>query len=132
MSIVVDASVAVAALIDKGVTGKWAREQLKATPVAAPELIMVESTQSLRRAQLAGNIADSLAGLVFDDLLALPFELYPSRPFARRVWDLRHNVTAYDAWYVALAEALDVPLCTLDAKLVGASGPECRFRTPPS
>ena len=54
-----------------------------------------------------------------------------SRPHAERVWALRHNLTAYDAWYVAVAEALDCPLATLDRRLSRASGPACEVLTPP-
>ena len=132
MTAVVDASVVVAALIDQSATGMWAREQLKALPVAAPQLIMVETTQSLRRTRLRGRISGDLAAIAYADLLQLPLQLFPFRPFAERIWDLRHSVTPYDAWYVALAEALNVPLATLDIRLVQASGPACRFETPAS
>ena len=64
------------------------------------------------------------------DLLQLDPELFPFRPFARRIWALRDNLTCYDAWYVALAEALDCPLATLDQRLVRASGPACNFVAP--
>lgn len=60
-------------------------------------------------------------------LLDLRVELFPYAPFATRIWDLRDNVTCYDAWYVALAETLSAPLATLDARLAKASGPRCRF-----
>jgi len=132
MTAVVDASVVVAALIDHGATGMWAREQLQALPVAAPELITVETTQSLRRTRLRGRISGELAAIAYADLLQLPLQLFPFRPFAERIWDLCHYLTPYDAWYVALAEALNVPLATLDIRLVQASGPACRFETPAS
>lgn len=54
-------------------------------------------------------------------------ELFPYAPFASRVWELREDVTCYDAWYVAIAEALSAPLATLDARLANAPGPRCRF-----
>ncbi len=132
MTAVVDASVVVAALIDQGATGFWAREQLKALPVAAPQVITVETTHSLRHTRLRGRISGDLAAIAYADLLQLPLQLFPFRPFAERIWDLRHSVTPYDAWYVALAEALNVPLATLDIRLVQASGPACRFETPAS
>jgi predicted nucleic acid-binding protein len=59
-------------------------------------------------------------------------ELFSFEPFAERVWVLRHNVTSYDAWYVALAEVLRLPLATLDERLVKAKGPTCNFLTPQS
>jgi predicted nucleic acid-binding protein len=57
-------------------------------------------------------------------------EYFPYRPFAGRVWQMRENVTAYDAWYVAVAETIEADLATLDAKLATAPGPRCRFVTP--
>ena len=57
--------------------------------------------------------------------------LFPFAPFAARIWALRNNLTCYDAWYVALAEALDCPLVTLDGRLARAAGPECRIVVPP-
>ena len=65
------------------------------------------------------------------DLLVLGVTLFPYAPFAQRVWELRGNVTAYDAWYVALAEALDSELATVDHRLSRASGCRCPFLTPP-
>ena len=58
-------------------------------------------------------------------------ELFPFAPFAERVWALRENLTSYDAWYVALAEALDCPLVTLDRRLSRANGPICEIIAPP-
>ena len=66
------------------------------------------------------------------DLLDLRVELFPYAPFASRVWELRDNVTSYDAWYVALAESLGSSLVTLDQKLAQATGPRCDFETPPN
>ena len=60
-----------------------------------------------------------------DDLLDLELDVYPTGPLLRRAWQLRDNVTAYDACYVALAEALDCPLLTADARLSRAGGPMC-------
>ena len=61
------------------------------------------------------------------DLLSMPIVVYPTAPLLRRCWQLRGNVTAYDACYVALAEALDCALLTADAKLAKAPGPRCAF-----
>jgi predicted nucleic acid-binding protein len=69
------------------------------------------------------------ASLAHNDLLDLRVDLFGYEAFAQRVWELRENVTCYDAWYVALAEALAAPLATLDLKLTRAAGPHCRFLT---
>ena len=63
--------------------------------------------------------------------MRLDLELFPFGPFADRVWDLRDNLTSYDAWYVALAEAVGCALATLDKRLVRATGPTCQFIAPP-
>ena len=64
--------------------------------------------------------------------MELDVDLHGFEAFSERVWELRHNVAIYDGWYVALAEALDLPLATLDKRLVKAEGPKCRFLTPES
>ena len=62
--------------------------------------------------------------------MQLDIELFPFEPFASRVWELRHNVTSYDAWYVAIAEALKLPLATLDEPLSRSNGVTCKFLLP--
>jgi predicted nucleic acid-binding protein len=128
---VVDASVVVAALIDDGPAGRWAEELLASTPLAAPHLMPVEAANILRRAALAGDVSDDIASLAHADLLAVGVELFPYELLAERIWELRGAVTAYDGWYVALAESLKAPLATLDARLVCAPGPRCKFIGPP-
>lgn len=90
----------------------------------------VEVTNVLRRAASTRAVVDAAASLAFEDMLSLRVTLYPFQPLAERVWELRSQVTAYDAWYVALAEAIDADLVTLDDRLARATGPRCRFRTP--
>jgi predicted nucleic acid-binding protein len=93
--------------------------------------MMVEATNILRRAVLAGDLPAVEAGLAHLDLLRLRVELFAYPPFASRVWELREKVTAYDAWYVAIAEKLKAPLATLDRRLAAAAGPACTFVSPP-
>ena len=62
--------------------------------------------------------------------MRLDVQLFPYHPFAERVWALRKSITSHDAWYVALAEALDCSLATLDIKLKNASGTKCAFAAP--
>jgi len=127
---VVDASVVAAALVDSGSLGAWAESVLAARPLAAPHLLPVETANILRRMANAGDISADVAALAHSDLLSLQMELFPYAPFGKRVWELRENVTAYDAWYIALAEILNAPLATLDAKLSRAPGAACQFLTP--
>lgn len=130
MSAVVDASVLVAALVDVGPDGAWAEEIIAAGSLYAPELVGVEATNILRRLERAKQITTLEANAAHDDLMQLDVELFAFESFASRVWELRNNVTSYDAWYVAVAESLALPLATLDEKLAKARGPACEFRTP--
>ncbi len=129
MTVIVDASTVTAALIDHRPDGRWA-EQLLDDDLAAPHLLPAEVTSVLRQAELAGDISADIASLAHADLADLRIELVSYEPVADRIWELRHNVTAYDAWYVAVAELIDSPLATLDRRLVGSPGPTCEFRTP--
>jgi predicted nucleic acid-binding protein len=130
LSIVIDSSVLVAALVDAGPHGLWAEEVLEQGSLHAPELACVEATNILRRLERAKIIATPEANAAQEDLMQLDIELFSFEPFANRVWELRHNITSYDAWYVAVAEALNVPLATLDGGLSKASGTTCEFLTP--
>lgn len=125
-----DASVLVAALLDSGNDGRWAERQLEAFDLAAPHLVLVEASDVLRRAALASDVGDGEAALAQAELVRLDLALFAFEPFADRVWQLRSNLTAYDAWYVALAEALDCPLLTLDERIARAPGIACAVRTP--
>lgn len=130
MTLVVDAALVVAALADDGPDGQWAEQELTSDRLVAPHLMPAETANILRRAERSGDISTDTAAQAHADLLLLRVDLFPYEPFASRVWSLRGNVTAYDAWYVALAETLDSPLATLDTRLSRAPGPGCRFRTP--
>lgn len=128
--VVVDASIVVAALVDTGPDGQWAERVLLSGPLAAPHLLPAEVGNVLRRAVLTGRISSDAASLAHADLQSLRLDLFPYEPFADRIWELRANVTAYDAWYVALAEALACPLATLDARLARAPGVNCEIALP--
>jgi predicted nucleic acid-binding protein len=132
VSVVVDPSVVVAALTGKGSAGDWAESLLLDGALSAPALLPVEAANVLRRAVLADELPEALAEEAHADLLDLRIDLFPYAPFGPRVWELRANLTAYDAWYVAVAEGLEVPLATLDLRLARAPGPRCRFLTPPA
>ena len=132
MTRVVDASVLVSALVDSGLDGAWSETQVAQGSLIGPELVLVEASNILRRMEQARQISRVEATLAHDNLLRLELDLFPFAPFAERVWELRRNVTCYDAWYVALAEAFNCPLATLDGKLSRASGPTCGIITPPA
>jgi predicted nucleic acid-binding protein len=127
--IVVDASVVANALIDPGSAGVIARSVLREeSDIAAPDLIDVETVSALRGHWLASRITDRLFRTATDDLVLLPIVRHPARPFLARSYELRANVTSYDALYVALAEALGCALVTGDARLAAAPGPTCETR----
>ena len=88
----------------------------------APHLLDLEIAQVLRRFCATGEVEPARAGEVLDDLAALGVHRYPHDLFLPRIWELRHNISAYDAAYVALAEALSAPLLTADRRLAQAPG----------
>ncbi len=130
MTLVVDASVVVAALADGGRDGAWARGLIVTAPLVAPHLMPIEAANILRRAVLKGALTDADAELAHADLLSLRVQLHPYASSLPRAWELRDNLTLYDACYVALAEALGAPLATLDRKLTRAPDLRCTFLTP--
>jgi predicted nucleic acid-binding protein len=131
MSVVVDASLVVAAVVDSGGEGAWAESVLLQGPLLAPHLLPVEATNVLRRLEACGQLTRLEASAAAQDVSAVAIELLPFAPFAERVWALRPNLSSYDAWYVAIAERLDIRLATLDRRLAKANGPTCGFLLPP-
>lgn len=123
--IVVDASVLAPALGDDGPDGDRARARLVGETIAAPALVDLEVASVLRRAALAGQLDDRRSGQALADLAALPLRRAPHTALLPRIWELRANVTVYDAAYVALAEALDTLLLTADARVRRAPGVRC-------
>jgi predicted nucleic acid-binding protein len=119
--IVIDASVMATALGDDGPDGADARAQIHGQDLAAPEIIDLEVTSVWRR-----TLSDQRrAALAFADLADIPLRRAPHLPLLERCWELRYNLTPYDAAYVALAEMLEVPLLTADRRLARASGIRC-------
>lgn len=127
--LVVDASVLAVALADDGADGDQARARLRGEHLAMPELADLEVASVLRRQLRSGALDARRAGLALDDLAALPAQRAPHRPLLARCWELRDNLTVYDAAYVALAEAMQATLLTGDQRLARAPGPRCRIET---
>lgn len=88
----------------------------------APHLVDVEVAQALRRYEREGDLDADSAASALEDLRSLDLERHAHEPLLDRVWALRQNLTAYDAVYVALAEALDTTLLTCDGRLARAPG----------
>jgi len=125
--IVVDASVLTDFLLGRPQTLDALRRDLvgrEQEPLHAPELVEPETLNALRRLSISGIISDQRASEAAADLANARLIRYPHGPLHARVWDLRHNLTAYDATYLALAEAFDDPLL-----LTGDGGLAARART---
>lgn len=124
MTAVVDCSIVIRVLANRD-SDDVLRQRLART-LHAPALIDAEVSSVVRGLTITTKpnvrIATERAQQMLDDYAGLRIVRYPMQPLQQRVFALRHNLTAYDAMYVALAEALDVPLLTDDAKLAGASG----------
>jgi predicted nucleic acid-binding protein len=123
--LVVDASVLVVALVDDGSEGSRARDRLRAEELAAPELVDLEVASVLRKQLATGDLDDRRARLALTDLTELPLRRAPHVALLPRCWELRANLTIYDAAYVALAEALGARLLTADRRLATAPGVAC-------
>lgn len=125
--IVLDASAALALLLgSEGAEQVAARVLDPAESLHAPHLLDLEVAQVVRRYWRAGDISPARGAQVLEDLLDLPVRRYPHQPFVTRIWALRANATAYDAAYLALAEALRSPLLTRDARLATVPGIRAR------
>ncbi|SBS76282.1 putative ribonuclease VapC9 [uncultured Mycobacterium sp.] len=125
--IVVDASAAVAALLNDG----QARRILAVESIHAPHLVDAEVVSVLRRQVIAGVLAPDAARLALNVWKRLGLIRYAASPLLERIWELRSSFTAYDAMYVALSEKLDCALVTADARLSGANGPRCAITVVP-
>lgn len=123
--IVVDASVLANVVGDDGADGDRAREALGGQELSVPDLVDVEVVSVLRRRWLAKTMSARRFAAAVEDLGAVPADRYPVLPFMARAYELRANVSAYDAAYVVLAEQLDCVLVTADRRLAAAPGVRC-------
>jgi predicted nucleic acid-binding protein len=128
--IVCDASAIVALLLDSGSDGQWVTQTIARSDLAAPNLVQFESANIIRRHELAGIVGADQAAQAHADLLDLAIEPWPYELLAARAWELRHNLSIYDASYVALAELLGAKLVTLDRRISGAPGLRCTITSP--
>jgi predicted nucleic acid-binding protein len=128
--IIVDSSVLVAALLVDREFGAWSAAAIAGFDVGAPSIAAFESANIIRRHAAAGLIDERVASLAHRTLALLNVEYWPYDGVAARCWELRHNLTIYDAAFVAMAEATHSPLYTLDQRLASATGPHCEFITP--
>jgi len=119
--IVVDASAAICFLLNSPPDQASAvRSRLSGDDLHAPHLLDLEVAHALRRFVLAGALTADRARETLSRLAQLRVVRYPHYSFLERIWQLRSNLTAYDAAYVSLAEFLDAPLLTLDARIARA------------
>lgn len=120
--IVVDASAAVEWLLRLPLGAVVGERLGRERTLHAPHLLAVEVAQVVRRYVARGDVGPERGAQAMADLADLDIAHHPHEPLLPTMWRLRQNLTAYDAAYVALAEVLDVPLLTLDARLAAAPG----------
>jgi predicted nucleic acid-binding protein len=125
--IVVDASAALSALLNAGAARRTMAEQ----QLHVPHLIDSEIANGLRRSVIAGRLDANVAWLVLDRWRHLGTRRYPLFSLLERIWDLRENLSAHDASYVALAEQLNCALVTADTRLSRAPGIRCPITVVP-
>jgi predicted nucleic acid-binding protein len=119
----------VALLLDGGEDGEWAARALTGVELAAPTLLAFEAANIIRRFELTGTVSADQASQAHDDLIALAIEYWSYELLLPRVWELRHNLSSYDASYVSLAELIQAPLITLDLRISRAPGLRCTVAT---
>ena len=126
--IVVDASAVIEFLLQTALGLRVETRLFRdADELHAPHLIDVETVQALRRLVRSGDVSADRAQEALDDLMMLAIRRHAHVDLAGRAWELRDNLTAYDAMYVALAEATDAPLVTCDARLGATPGHAARI-----
>lgn len=127
--VVIDASILANALADDEADGQLARAELRADgEVTAPDLIDVETASVFRKRWLRGTLTDERLAAAVTHLRQMSFERIPTRRLIQRAVELRANVSAYDACYVALAESLHCELLTADRRLAHVPGTRCAIR----
>lgn len=126
-TVVVDASVILHLLIGPDSAAEALSTRFASTAMHAPDYLAVDVSNTLRRRRNRGDLGAGEATLALQGLWSLPIQFWQFETVSARAWQLGHNLTSYDAAYVALAEQLDAPLITADRRLARASGPTCTF-----
>jgi predicted nucleic acid-binding protein len=129
--VVLDASVFVDALVNAGAPGRAARAELEeADDLDVPAIFGAEATSALWALVRRGELPPFRTAAALEAIRTVRATQYPFELFSLRVWELRDNLTIYDAWYVALAEELRTELVTSDARIRATTGLRCRVRAP--
>ena len=118
----------VALLVDQGAAGRWVAGRLAGHVLTASELLPFEVANALRRQLRARLLLVDRATAAHRAMVDVHVELCPHAPLSRRVWALRDQLSSYDAAYVAVAELVDAPLITLDARLARGVSADCEIR----
>ena len=127
--VVVDASCLVCVLTSSDEVATAVKSFVRGKALYAPTLVDYEVTSALRGLSRKRPEAEEAAGAYLRYLAAMPIRRESAQPLIARIWSLRHNYTAYDASYVALAEALDATLVTCDEKFGRAGAARCPIET---
>lgn len=130
LMLIVDASVLFGIVADVPDSESLRRRLASDPDQAAPHLVDAEVLSVIEAHHRAGALDTTAASQAVEDLRSWPGERWSHRLFLERAWELRHNVRSYDALYVALAEALDATLLTLDLRLTRAPGIRCLIEVP--
>jgi predicted nucleic acid-binding protein len=125
--IVVDASFLVNVLGDDLEDGQRARDRLRGQSLVAPELIDLEVANTFRKFCAVKRLSTQRASQALSDLCDMRMDRIPHRELIGRCWELRNNLSIYDASYVAVAELFDAVLLTVDSRLARASGARCQI-----
>lgn len=126
MTIVLDASACSEFLLGTP-AGSAVADALSDEDLHAPHLVISECVSVLRGWNLAGRLSDRRAEQALQDLASMPWTLWNATPLLDVIWQVRHNVSAYDATYVALAKALGASLVTTDTRLAASAPEACRL-----
>jgi predicted nucleic acid-binding protein len=131
VTVVIDASLVIRLLSNRRADELLRRRLAGRLTLHAPQLIDAEVASGVRGLLLGRKVESARGAEMLDDFASLPIRRHPMLPYQRRVIELRHNLTAYNAFYVALAESLGMPLITADAKLAMSSGHTADVQTYP-